>query len=163
MRRFNNRLFLFLFLFICVNNIVAQEKEIGIIVELSSGKKVEYRLKNQPKLIFDGKNIELTSGGVKVDYTLSEFVRLTIGEVEKVNTTIGEDKSLRYKIRQEAGYICFSGFDKSDVISVFSMSGIHITSFYIEANGVRVIPIYSLPIGISVIKTCKQTIKVTRR
>ena len=44
----------------------AQDKVPGIIVELSSGAKVEYRLADNPKMVFDGQTIKLTAEGVAV-------------------------------------------------------------------------------------------------
>ena len=44
----------------------AQDKVPGIIVELANGQKVEYRLADNPKFVFDGQTIKLTAEGVAV-------------------------------------------------------------------------------------------------
>ena len=60
----------------------AQDKVPGIIVELANGQKVEYRLADNPKFVFDGQTIKLTAESVAVEYTPSELAKVTTGEVE---------------------------------------------------------------------------------
>ena len=60
----------------------AQDKVPGIIVELANGQKVEYRLADNPKFVFDVQTITLTADGVKVEYTPSELAKVMTGEVE---------------------------------------------------------------------------------
>ena len=59
----------------------AQDKVPGIIVELANGQKVEYRLADNPKFVFDGQTIKLTAESVAVEYTPSELAKVTTGEV----------------------------------------------------------------------------------
>ena len=140
----------------------AQDKVPGIIVELSSGTKVEYRLSNNPKFVFDGQTITLTADGVKVEYTPSELAKVTNGEVENA-TGIEELRSQQVDIKVEAGFVRLNGFGAGEEVRVYSVGGNLVATHYVESDGSLVIPISSLPSGISIIKTNQQTIKITRK
>ena len=140
----------------------AQDKVPGIIVELSSGTKVEYRLSNNPKFVFDGQTITLTADGVKVEYTPSELAKVTTGEVENA-TGIEELRSQQGDIKVEAGFVRLNGFGAGEAVRVYSVGGNLVATHYVESDGSLVIPISSLPSGISIIKTNQQTIKITRK
>ena len=140
----------------------AQDKVPGIIVELANGQKVEYRLADNPKFVFDGQTIKLTAEGVAVEYTPSELVKVTTGEVENA-TGIEELRSQQGDIKVEAGFVRLNGFGAGEAVRVYSVGGNLMGTHYVESDGSLVIPIFSLPSGISIIKTNQQTIKITRK
>ena len=140
----------------------AQDKVPGIIVELANGQKVEYRLADNPKFVFDGQTITLTADGVKVEYTPSELAKVTTGEVENA-TGIEELRSQQGDIKVEAGFVRLNGFGAGEAVRVYSVGGNLVATHYVESDGSLVIPIFSLPSGISIIKTNQQTIKITRK
>lgn len=140
----------------------AQDKVPGIIVELANGQKVEYRLADNPKFVFDGQTIKLTAEGVAVEYTPSELVKVTTGEVENA-TGIEELRSQQGDIKVEEGFVRLNGFGAGEAVRVYSVGGNLVATHYVESDGSLVIPIFSLPSGISIIKTNQQTIKITRK
>jgi hypothetical protein len=139
----------------------AQDKVSGIIVELTSGKKVEYMLSEAPKLAFDGKTITLTTDYVKVEYVPSEIAKVKTGIVS-VSSGIDELKTTQGTIRLDAGYISLSGFAKGETVRIFNLDGSLITTYHTSREGSLFIPISSLPSGISIIKANQQTIKITK-
>ena len=143
-------------------HIYAQDKVPGIIVELTSGKKVEYRLSEAPKLVFDGKTITLTTDYVKVEYVPSEIVKVTTGNVS-ISSGIDELKVRQETIKLDAGYINLIGFAKGETVRIYSLDGVLITTYRISEEGSLFIPISSLPSGISIIKANQQTIKITKQ
>ena len=140
----------------------AQDKVPGIIVELANGQKVEYRLADNPKFVFDGQTIKLTAEGVAVEYTPSELVKVTTGEVENA-TGIEELRSQQGDIKVEEGFVTLNGFGAGEAVRVYSVGGNLMGIHYVESDGSLVIPIFSLPFGISIIKANQQTIKITRK
>ena len=140
----------------------AQDKVPGIIVELANGQKVEYRLADNPKFVFDGQTIKLTAESVAVEYTPSELAKVTTGEVEGA-TGIEELETKLGDIKVEAGFARLSGFTAGEAVKIYSIGGSLVATHYVESDGSLVIPISSLPSGISIIKTNQQTIKITRK
>lgn len=140
----------------------AQDKVPGIIVELANGQKVEYKLSDNPKFVFDGQTITLTANGVKVEYIPSELAKVMTCEVEGT-TGIEEMETQSGDIKVEAGFARLSGFTAGEAVRVYSIGGSLVTTRYIESDGSLVIPISTLPSSISIIKTNQQTIKITKR
>lgn len=140
----------------------AQDKVPGIIVELANGQKVEYRLADNPKFVFDGQTIKLTAEGVAVEYTPSELVKVTTGEIEGA-TGIEELETQSGDIKVEAGFARLSGFIAGEAVRIYSIGGTLVATHHIGSDGSLLIPISTLPSGISIIKTNLQTIKITRR
>lgn len=140
----------------------SQDKVKGIIVELNSGKKMEFRLDDHPKFVFDGQIIRLTADGVQVEYAPLDFMKLTMGEVSNVSSGIEEDTSTQKDIKVEAGFIRLNGFNVSDAVTVYSSNGTKLAEYRIGRDGSFVIPISSLPTGMSIIKANKQSIKIIR-
>ena len=139
----------------------AQDKVPGIIVELANGQKVEYRLADNPKFVFDGQTITLTADGVQVEYTPTELAKVMTGEVEA--TGIVETEKQSGDIKVEAGFVRLKGFSAGEAVHVYSVSGKQVASYQISSDGSLLIPVSALPSGISIIKTNQQTIKITRK
>lgn len=162
MQQLKKILLLFQLLVISGLHVSAQEKVPGIIIELVSGKKVEYRLSEAPKLAFDGKTITLTTDYVKVEYTPSEIAKVKTGIVS-VSSGIDELKATQGTIKLDSGFIRLTGFAKGDAVRIYTLDGVLTTSYHISEEGSLVIPISSLPSGISIIKANQQTIKITKQ
>ena len=160
MKTLNTLLILILF---AAERTFAQDRVMGIVIELCSGRRIEYCLTDHPKLMFDGKVIELVTDESIVEYTPNEFVKLTLDEVTRVSNSLMDGVSLKNEIKLEADNIHFNGFKAGDAIEVFTINGIYYTTYYVEADGAFSIQISSLPQGYSVIKVNKQSIKILRR
>ena len=141
----------------------AQTKVQGVIVELSSGEKMEYRLADHPKMVFDGQTVELTADGVSLNYTPSEIAKVTMGEVDDVSSGIKEQESSSGEISVNSGFVRFSGFQPNESVRVYSMDGIIRATYHTLSDGSLVVPLSNLPSGISIIKVNKESIKITRR
>ncbi len=162
MKRKKKFLMLFSFLLVGGVNGYAQDKVPGIIVELANGQKVEYRLADNPKFVFDGQTITLTADGVQVEYTPSELAKVMTGDVEGA-TGIVETEKQSGDIKVEDGFVRLKGFSAGEAVHVYSVSGTQMASYQISSDGSLVIPVSALPSGISIIKTNQQTIKITRK
>lgn len=141
----------------------AQDKVPGIIVELKNGEKLEFRLVDKPKMVFDGTKIALTAEGVSLEYTPSELLKVTTGEVENVSSGIEELNAEQGDIQVSGGFVRLSGFMPDESVRVYSASGVLKSSFTTSSDGSLTISISDLPSGISIIKTNKQSIKITKR
>lgn len=141
----------------------AEDKVPGIIIELANGEKVEYRLVDKPTVVYDGTKISLTAEGVSVDYEPTDLKKLSLGEVENVSNGINELQQEQGNIQMEGGFVRLSGFAANEAVYVYNMAGVLTQTHHTSASGSLVIPVSSLPSGISIIKANKQTIKITKR
>lgn len=141
----------------------AQDKVPGIIVELANGEKIEYRLTDNPKMEFDGQTITLTADGVHVEYSPLQLLKVRTGDVQSDGSGIAELASQEGEIMLDAGFVRLSGFKAGETVCVYSLSGLLTASYQISSDGSLMLPVPSLPSGISIIKVNQQTIKITKR
>lgn len=140
----------------------AQDKVPGIIVELANGQKVEYRLSDNPKFVYDGQTVTLTADGVRVEYTPTELLKVTTGEVQG-STSIREQEIQQGDVSVAAGFVRLTGFENGKSVRVYSVGGSLTATYLTSADGSLVIPISTMPSGISIIKINEETIKITKQ
>ena len=149
------------FLLIGVIGGYAQDKVLGVIIDLANGEKVECRLVDKPKMVYDGTTITLTAEGVKLEFTPEGIQKVTMGEVDNA-AGINEAKLEHGSIEMKDGFVRLSGFEVDDEVKVYSVAGLLLAVHKISTDGSFVLPVASLPSGISIIKTKKQSIKITK-
>lgn len=150
----------------CIPGHAESEKVLGIIVELTSGEKIEYQLSKHPKLVFDGQTITLTATNINVEYTVADFAKVTTGMVDYVEDIpegINELPNQQGAIDVASGFVRFSGFAAGETIKIYSTAGVLQEVKQTDADGTLVLSVASLPQGISIIKINKQSIKITRK
>ena len=163
MNRLKKLLYVFILLFLEDMYVSAQNMVPAIIVELSSGKKVEFLLADKPKIVFDGQTIKLTANGIYIEYTPTEFVKVSTGEIQSNDSGIEELIPHHENIVVEAEFICLKGFNSGDTVRIYSVEG-NLTALYqISTNGSISIPISTLPSDVFIIKTNKQSIKMIKK
>lgn len=141
----------------------AQNKVLGIIIEMTNGEKMEYRLVDNPLMLFDGKTITLTADDIKVEFTPKELQKVMMGDVENVVNAINEVVTNQGTAEVNSGFVRLSGFQSGETVRVYNIAGILADTFKIYEDGTLVISISSLPSGTSIIKTNKQSIKISKR
>lgn len=156
------KLLLLLILFLSVN-IQAAEKMPGVIVELSSGGTIEIALTNNPKMVFDGKKIKITSTKDNAEYDPSDILKVKVGEIDATDTGINIIQDERGQIKKEGGFVRLTGFPANEAIPVFSINGVRIDTFRTDTNGSCTIDLRNLRLGVSIIKTRNESIKITRQ
>lgn len=156
------KLLLLLMLFLSVN-IQAADKVSGVIVELLSGGTIEIALENNPKMVFDGKKVKITSTKDNAEYEPSDILKVKVGEVDVADTGIIGIQDGKGQIKTEGGFIRLTGFPANETISVFSINGVLVNTFRTDANGFSTIDLRILPSGISIIKIQNESIKITRQ
>ena len=136
------------FLIVGSLKVQAQDMVPGIIVELANGQKIEYRIADKPKMVFDGSKITLTAEGVTVEYTPNELLKVTTGKVKNTGTEIKEMVIPDGDIKVNAGFVRLSGFAVGESVNIYSVSGILQASYQTSTDGTLIIPVSSLPLAI---------------
>ena len=163
MRKIKTILSIIYFLMIGTIYGYAEDKVLGIIIELTNGKKVEYRLADNPKLAFDGTTIVVTAEGVKLEFTPSELKNVTMGQVENVSSSIEEVAISHGSAELIDGVVRLSGFKAGEEVGIYSAGGIQYAKYNLATDGSLIVSLSSLPSGISIIRINKQTIKISKR
>lgn len=143
--------------------IFANDKVLGIIVELASGERLEYRVADNPTFVFDGAMITLTAADASVEYAPADLLKVAPGEVKNVSNRVEEQPSSSSNMKVKAGFVRLSGFAAGTVVKIYAVSGSLLKIFHVGSDGTLVILISSLPQGISIIQANNQFIKITRK
>ena len=141
----------------------AQDKVLGIIIEMTNGEKMEYRLVDKPQMTFDGNIIILTAEGVMIEILPTDLQKVTMGDVDNIGSGIKEASISQGLAEVSDGFVRLSGFQSGEAVRVYNAAGIMFADYKTSADGSLMISISSLPSGISIIKTNKQSIKITKR
>lgn len=155
-------LFLIISFALSVVSTLAKDKVEGIIIELSSGNKLEFKLSDNPKFIYNGGNIVLKTNEVELKYSPSEIIKVVIGQVN-------DDSSIIENINNDAGFIMMPGYIRihsskpEEIVVVYSISGEKITSYKTDGVGNLLLPLNSLPKGIHIVIFNNQSIKVSTK
>lgn len=163
MRRIKVILSIVYFLMIGTNYVHAEEKALGIIIELTNDKRVEYRLADNPQLAFDGTTIVVTVEGVKVEYTPTELKNVTMGQVENVSSGMEDVTIGQGSAELIDGFVRLSGFKAGEEVIIYNSDGIQYDNYKVATDGSLIVSVFSLPSGISIIKINKQTFKISKK
>lgn len=142
--------------------VVAQDKVPGIIVELSSGESVEFRIGDNPQVFFDGNIVTIKTDYIQVDYNLTEFDLVRLGEVDNI-TSIKSIKEDNVSIEIDKDYIRLNGFNANDVLKLVSLTGEILSYIKIPYTGSITISTSFFPKGITIITIGNQTIKISKQ
>lgn len=139
----------------------AKDNVQGIIIQLSSGEKVECMLSDNPKMVFDGTTVTITAANLNLKVTPSEIKKVMMGTVD--DTSGIDDAKLNSSVFElNEDYIRLSGFTSCEEIKVYSASGVLYGAYRTSTDGNLILPMSSLPTGISIIKSNKQSIKISK-
>ena len=163
MKGLGKLLTVFGFLLFGLSSGYAQDKVLGIIIEITNGEKMEFRLVDKPKLSQDGKTIVITADGAKVELTPSELQKVTMGDVENIGSGIAEVAINQSSAEFSDGFVRLSGYLAGEDVRIYNTAGVQSATFKASADGTLTISVSSLPSGISIIKTNKQSIKISKR
>lgn len=139
----------------------AKDKVQGIIIQLSTGENVECMLSDNPKMVFDGTTVTITAANLTLKVTPSEIKKVMMGTVDDTSG-IDDAKINSSLVELNEDYVRLSGFTSCEEIKVYSASGVLYGAYRASTDGNFILPMSSLPIGISIIKSNKQSIKISK-
>ena len=140
----------------------AQDNVEGVIAELSTGENLFFYLTDHPQFMYDGKTITLTSDIIKLEYKPTELAKVMIGNYSQINNSI-EQVTFNSDIKVTNGVIQFYGFQSNEDVRIFSSSGYLLGVYHISESGQLEIPFFNLPKGVSIIRTNRQSIKISKQ
>lgn len=153
-------LLIFMLLLPLTPNVLANDKVQGIIIELRSGERLEFMLSDNPKFFYEGENIIFKTNKIELKYRPNDIYKI---KMEKVSDTssIREVDAKEAIIQINSSFIRINTVKPSELVNVFSTSGVKIVSYKTSDSGNLEIPINTIPKGIHLIKVGNQSIKVS--
>lgn len=138
----------------------ADKKAEALVVEMTDGSTVTFKLEEQPKLTFSGTNLVIESAVLETSYPLSDLKRYTFKFVEAsgIDTVEGNGTG----VKQADGSITIDGITPGTAITVYSTSGTAVATAKAGGTGSATISTSPLPSGVYIIKYGDKTTKIRK-
>ena len=130
------------------------------VVETTNGERLEYMLKDLPRIIYDNSMVTLTTNTTIIEFHPEEILKIFLTEPI---TAINDCKSLDGSFSLCHDQVLLSGFAANEVITLFSADGHQLWRETIHDNGRLTISLNQLSTGLYIIKTNHQSIKITKK
>lgn len=130
------------------------------VVETTNGERLEYMLKDLPRIIYDDSMVTLTTNTIIVEFHPEEILKIYLTESA---TAINDCKSPDGSFSICHDQVLLSGFAANEVVTLFSADGHQLWRETILDNGRLTLSLNQLSTGLYIIKTNHQSIKVTKK
>ena len=130
------------------------------VIETTNGERMEYLLRDSPRIIYDDSMITLSTNTTIIDFHPEEILKIYLTESA---TAINDCKSPDGSFSLSHDQILLSGFAANEVVALFSVDGHQLWHGTIRDNGHMTISLNQLSTGIYIIKTNHQSIKITKK
>ncbi len=131
-----------------------------VVVETTAGERMEYSLSSEPRIVYDGSKVTLFTNTTTVNFSPEEVEKVYMAES---STNIHNVKDSDGSIRIQHDRVCLSGYAASEPIMLFTIDGRQLQSHRIGTDGRLTISLSQLPSGIYIIKTRRQSVKITKK
>ena len=142
----------------------------GVVLETSSGERMEYLLSTKPQFRQDKDKVTLTyneagdyTKTISIEFSTEDILKVYLAKIDLPNSIEGVFVNDKNEISVEAGLIRLSGFKPGEIVRVYSLDGKLQSETTIPENGELTISIATLPKGVNVININKKSIKITRQ
>lgn len=93
-------------------------------------------------------------------YSPSEINKVIIGKIDNSSSGISTKTINCSQVTMAEGFVHFTGFNKDDLLEVYSLSGVKVASYHFNNEGALMIPSTMLPKGVNFININSQTFKI---
>ena len=115
------RLMLFVLTLLCFDSMQAQETQKCVIVEMTSGEKVEFLLSDQPKLKHNDDKVLFYTNRTTIEYETEKIAKVYFGEAG--NTAIRSVESFAPDMKLSPESIRLSNLVAGESVHLYSVDG----------------------------------------
>ena len=148
------------------DNIAAGQTEETVpthfILCLKDGEKVEFLLKNNPRVVNGDGFITVVDNDMTIEYPLGNVHKYMLG-IHDEYTAVKNDEAPNGNIQNQIGTIRLSGFGASESVVVTSINGTVVFESETNDSGSLSISTATYPSGIYILKIKNQTLKFIKR
>ena len=145
---------------LCATGLYAQTVSPCVVVQQKDGTSTEYLLTEEPRISYKSDVVTLTWSAGALELAPTDIERVYLSTTETGDQTTKITSVEKSRIALTADGISLSGLQPGSSVAVYSTNGQCIASEHVADNGQIDM---SLPAGILVIKTQKQTFKIIRK
>ena len=147
---------------LCLLSIPLKAQVSHIQVWLSSGKQVQYKLSERPRVVREAKTLRLTTSSVDVVYQAGEVYKITYlipSGLDAATTTPQQNGTITIADEQ----MQIIGFVPNESIQIFDASGRLLKQVKADEKGSQTISLSAFPAGTYIVKSQQQSSKFIRK
>ena len=134
-----------------------------LVVLTKNGAKTEFVLSEKPKVLFEGKNLRITSSKADVTYALSDILRFTYENTDPTGINQLAETEDPTEVSYQDGTLVLSQLKEGAVVGVYSLDGKKVQQLRANHKGTYRLSLSSLPKGVYIVKADTITYKIMKR
>lgn len=148
---------LLLLLLLTISSISAWAGNVEYLTFNVSGSPIVIALSEHPIITYTDNTLHIKTANESIDIPVDEFS----GAVFSETTDIKFIKDPQLQMNE--GNICFNQLPPDSKVVVCAANGVEVMTATVDSNGQTVVEIGNLPKGVYIIKSAKQSIKITNK
>ncbi len=134
-----------------------------LVVLTKDGAKTEFLLGDKPKVLFEGKNLRITSTKADVTYALADILRFTYTNTNPTGINELAEMDDPTEVSYQDGTLVLSQLKEGAVVGVYSLDGKLVQQLRAGHRGTYRLNLSSLPKGVYIVKADTITYKIMKR
>ncbi len=134
-----------------------------LVVLTKDGAKTEFLLGDKPKVLFEGKNLRITSTKADVTYALADILRFTYTNTNPTGINEIAEMDDPTEVSYQDGTLVLSQLKEGAVVGVYSLEGKLVQQLRAGHRGTYRLSLSSLPKGVYIVKADTITYKIMKR
>ena len=134
-----------------------------LVVLTKDGAKTEFLLGDKPKVLFEGKNLRITSTKADVTYALADILRFTYTNTNPTGINEIAEMDDPTEVSYQDGTLMLSQLKEGAVVGVYSLDGKLVQHLRAGHRGTYRLSLSSLPKGVYIVKADTITYKIMKR
>ena len=140
-----------------------QKSSKTLVVLTKNGGKTEFVLSEQPKVLFEGKNLRITSTKADVTYALTDILRFTYVNTNPTGINEIAEMDDPTEVSYQDGTLVLSQLKEGAIVGVYSLDGKLLQQLRASHSGTYRLSLSSLPKGVYIVKADTITYKIMKR
>ena len=134
-----------------------------LVVLTKDGAKTEFLLGDNPKVLFKGKDLRITSAKADVTYALADILRFTYVNTNPTGINELAEMDDPTEVSYQDGTLVLSQLKEGAVVGVYSLDGKLVQQLRAGHRGTYRLSLSSLPKGVYIVKADTITYKIMKR
>lgn len=140
----------------------AETIEPCVVVEQTDGTRTEYLLSAEPRVSYDGAVVRLVSSTASVELAVADVAKVYLAESTTGISSPAVSPAVRIRLTATGLQLC--GLEPGSTVSVCILDGRQLCSGRATSDGSLTLPLNNhVPGGVIVVRTSKQSFKLTRK
>lgn len=140
-----------------------QKSSKTLVVLTKDGAKTEFLLGDNPKVLFEGKNLRITSTKADVTYALADILRFTYVNTNPTGINELAEMDDPTEVSYQDGTLVLSQLKEGAVVGVYALDGKLVQQLRAGHRGTYRLNLSSLPKGVYIVKADTITYKIMKR